>query len=76
MNYIFEMIKEIFATYLEIAPYLFIGLTFAGLLHILFNRDFILNHMGRNNFWSVLKASVLGCPYRCVPAVLYQQPYI
>lgn len=76
MNYIIELLKEILATYLEIAPYLLIGLSFAGLLHIIFNRDFILNHMGRNNFWSVLKASVLGvplplCSCGVIPTALY-----
>jgi len=62
MDYLSGLLKEIFSTYIEIAPYLLIGLSFAGLLHILFNKDFILNHLGKNDFWSVLKASVLGVP--------------
>jgi len=76
MNFISGLFKEVFSTYLEIAPYLLIGLSFAGLLHIIFNKDFILNHLGRNNFWSVLKASVLGvplplCSCGVIPTALY-----
>jgi uncharacterized protein len=76
MEYLFNLLKEILKTYLEIAPYLLIGLSFAGLLHVIFNRDFILNHLGQNNFWSVLKASVLGvplplCSCGVIPTALY-----
>jgi len=76
MDYLLGLLKEIYSTYMEIAPYLLIGLTFAGLLHILFNKDFILNHLGKNNFWSVLKASILGvplplCSCGVIPTALY-----
>jgi len=76
MDFFTGLSKEIFATYMEIAPFLFLGLAFAGLLHVIFNRDFILNHMGQNNFWSVLKASVLGvplplCSCGVIPTALY-----
>jgi len=49
-------------TYLEIAPYLLVGLFFAGLLHIFFKKDMIARHLGKNNFASVLKAALLGVP--------------
>ncbi|MFC1887618.1 SO_0444 family Cu/Zn efflux transporter [Candidatus Cloacimonadota bacterium] len=76
MEYLLGLLKEILSTYLEIAPYLLLGLSFAGLLHVIFNRDFILNHLGQNNFWSVLKASVLGvplplCSCGVIPTALY-----
>ncbi|MBN1327260.1 MAG: SO_0444 family Cu/Zn efflux transporter [Candidatus Cloacimonetes bacterium] len=54
--------KDIYLTYLEIAPYLFIGLSLAGLLHIFFKRDLIVRHLGKDNFLSVVKASLLGVP--------------
>lgn len=57
-----ELLNAIWQTYLEIAPYLFIGLAFAGLLHMVFRRDFIARHLGKNNVWSVIKAAVLGVP--------------
>ncbi len=57
-----DLLYDIWITYLKIAPYLFIGLTFAGLLHIFFKRDFIIRHLGKDDFLSVIKASILGVP--------------
>jgi hypothetical protein len=57
-----QLLNAIWKTYLEIAPYLFIGLAFAGLLHLVFRRDFIARHLGKNNLWSVIKAAILGVP--------------
>jgi len=59
---IVDLLNDIWQTYLKIAPYLFIGLTVAGLLHIFFKKDFIIKHLGKNNLLSVVKASVLGVP--------------
>ncbi|MCD4829932.1 MAG: permease [Candidatus Cloacimonetes bacterium] len=56
------LLNSIWVTYLDIAPYLFIGLFFAGLLHIFFRKDMIVRHLGKNNFWSALKAALLGVP--------------
>lgn len=56
------LLQAIWLTYLEIAPYLFIGLAFAGLLHMVFKRDFIAKHLGKNDIWSVIKAALLGVP--------------
>ncbi len=57
-----ELLQEIWGIYLEIAPYLFIGLTFAGLMHILLKGDFILKHLGKANIWSIIKAAIFGVP--------------
>jgi len=57
-----EVLQSIWLTYMDIAPYLFWGLTIAGLLHIFFRKDFILKHLGKSNLLSTLKASVLGVP--------------
>jgi hypothetical protein len=71
-----ELFYEIWQTYLQIAPYLFIGLTFAGLLHLFFKKDFIAKHLGQNNFLAVMKAAVLGvplplCSCGVIPTALY-----
>lgn len=59
----FNMImKEIYMVYLSLAPYLFIGLTFAGFLHIFVGTDLITKYMGKKGFWSSVKASLLGVP--------------
>ncbi|MCF7919019.1 MAG: SO_0444 family Cu/Zn efflux transporter [Candidatus Cloacimonetes bacterium] len=57
-----SLLKAIYQMYLEIAPYLFIGLTFAGLMHILLKGDFIYKQLGKKNFWSILKAALFGVP--------------
>jgi uncharacterized protein len=57
-----ELINEIWLTYVSIAPYLFIGLIFAGLLHVVFKKDFVAKHLGKNNLLSTIKAAILGVP--------------
>ncbi|MCD6176501.1 MAG: SO_0444 family Cu/Zn efflux transporter [Candidatus Cloacimonetes bacterium] len=57
-----KLLSEIFSTYISIAPYLFLGLVFAGLLHVVFKKDFVAKHLGKNNFFSVIKAAILGVP--------------
>ncbi|MCF7858422.1 MAG: SO_0444 family Cu/Zn efflux transporter [Candidatus Cloacimonetes bacterium] len=57
-----KLINDIWLTYLSIAPYLFLGLFFAGLLHVIFKKDFVAKHLGDNNIFSVIKAAILGVP--------------
>ena len=57
-----ELLKEILNTYVSITPYLFLGLIFAGLLHVVFKKEFVAKHLGKNNFLSVVKAAILGVP--------------
>ncbi len=57
-----RLLEAIYDTYLSISPYLFLGLIFAGLLHIIFKKDFVAKHLGKNNFFSVIKAAILGVP--------------
>jgi uncharacterized membrane protein YraQ (UPF0718 family) len=52
----------IYEVYLSIAPYLFIGLTFAGILHIFVGTEFITKYLGKKGFWSSVKAAMLGVP--------------
>lgn len=53
---------EIADVYLEMAPYLLLGLTFAGILHVVFSKEFVARHLGGNNLIAVLKAAILGVP--------------
>jgi len=71
-----QLFVEILDTYLDMAPYLFIGLFFAGLLHVVFKKDFIARHLGKNNMMSVIKAAILGvplplCSCGVIPTALY-----
>ncbi len=56
------ILQEIYSVYLSLAPYLFIGLTFAGALHIFVGTKLITRYMGKKGFWSSVKASLLGVP--------------
>jgi uncharacterized membrane protein YraQ (UPF0718 family)/copper chaperone CopZ len=57
-----NLIKAIVITFLQMAPYLLLGLTFAGILHVLFKKEFIVRHLGKNDFMSSVKAALLGVP--------------
>ena len=57
-----ELWQAIYGIYLEIAPYIFIGLTFAGLMHVLIKGNFIVDQLGKADIWSIIKAAILGIP--------------
>ncbi len=57
-----EITLKIVSTFIEMAPYLMLGLFFAGLLHIFFSKDLISKHLSGNPLTSSIKASVLGVP--------------
>jgi uncharacterized membrane protein YraQ (UPF0718 family)/copper chaperone CopZ len=44
------------------APYIFLGLFFGGLLHVFFKKELIFRHLGRQNTRSVITASLFGVP--------------
>jgi uncharacterized membrane protein YraQ (UPF0718 family)/copper chaperone CopZ len=46
----------------QFAPYLLLGLLFAGLLNAFVPRGFITKHLNGNKFWASVKASLLGVP--------------
>lgn len=46
----------------EMAPYLLFGFLVAGLLHLFLRQEEVIRHLAKNNFASVLKASLLGIP--------------
>lgn len=56
------LVTAIYEVYLSIAPFLFIGLTFAGILHIFVGTEFITKYLGKKGFWSSVKAAMLGVP--------------
>ena len=57
-----DIFYEIYTLYTEMAPFLFIGLFFAGVLYLFVKKDFIAKHIGKNDLISVIKASLLGVP--------------
>ena len=59
---ILSFMHEIYVLFVAIAPYLLLGLGMAGMLNFLFSKEWILKHIGTNNFSSVFKAVMVGIP--------------
>jgi len=62
MEYIQNYIEELWFLLLEMAPWLLLGLVFAGLLKVYFPQKHIDKYLGKSNFKSALNASLLGIP--------------
>jgi len=64
------MLTELFNNYLialwdltlEMSPYLLLGFLIAGLLHVYFPKEKVTRYLGKNNFSSILNASLIGIP--------------
>lgn len=76
LNSIYEILKATFYLFIEMAPYIMLGLIFVAILNYFFTKDLIVKHVGKNNFWSVLKAALFGvplplCSCGVVPSAVY-----
>jgi len=59
---ILAILNEAAKIFADMAPYLLLGIVFAGLLNIFFNKDMVAHQIGKNNLASVFKAALLGVP--------------
>ncbi|MCY1719075.1 SO_0444 family Cu/Zn efflux transporter [Prolixibacteraceae bacterium Z1-6] len=62
MAYIQSYIEELWFLLLEMAPWLLLGLIFAGLLKVYFPQKHIDKYLGKSDFKSAMNASLLGIP--------------
>jgi uncharacterized membrane protein YraQ (UPF0718 family)/copper chaperone CopZ len=62
VEYLRNFGSELLFILTEMSPYLLLGFFFAGLLHLLFPKKRVRQYMGKNNFMSILNASLLGVP--------------
>ncbi|TKG94029.1 heavy metal-associated domain-containing protein [Puteibacter caeruleilacunae] len=62
VEFIIKYLTELWDLTLEMAPWLIIGLVFAGVLKVYFPQKHINRFMGKSNTKSVLNASLLGIP--------------
>ena len=62
MGIIKSFFNESINLWLEVAPYLLMGMIIAGILHIFLGKSFINNHLGRGGLSSIVKATILGIP--------------
>lgn len=61
-EYIVKYFSELWFLLLEMAPWLLLGLIFAGLLKVYFPQKHIDRYLGKSNFKSSVNASLLGIP--------------
>ena len=62
MDFAQDIIITFWDLMVEMAPYLLLGFLIAGLLNGLIPKKYIVKHLGKSNFSSVLKASIFGIP--------------
>ncbi len=62
MSIITNFFKESISLWLEVSPYLLLGMTFAGLLHVLIGKAFISRQLGKGGLSSIVKATAIGVP--------------
>ncbi|UCG35489.1 MAG: permease, partial [Candidatus Omnitrophota bacterium] len=62
MSVIINFFKESISLWLEVSPYLLLGMTFAGLLHILIGKAFISHQLGKGGLSSIVKSTAIGIP--------------
>lgn len=60
--FILDIFSLIWVLFLEMAPYIMLGLLFVAFLNFFINKEFIIKHSGRNNFASTFKAALFGIP--------------
>jgi len=53
---------EALSLFARMAPYLILGVVFAGALHVLLPMGFVARHLGGNGLGAVLRAAILGVP--------------
>ena len=57
-----DLVGEVVYIFVEMAPYLLLGFTVAGILSVVVKKRFIARHVGKPGISAVVKASVLGVP--------------
>lgn len=57
-----DLLKELWIIFFDMSFYMTIGLLFAGILHLIFSKAWIIKHIGKNNFSSVFKSVLFGVP--------------
>jgi uncharacterized membrane protein YraQ (UPF0718 family) len=62
VEYIVEFLNALIDLSNAMAPYILLGLIIAGILHEVVPDSIVKNHLGKDSFWSVIKATLFGIP--------------
>ncbi len=73
---IYGILKETFLLFIDMSPYIVLGMLLAGILSVLISRETVSRHIGSHTFSSILKASLFGvplplCSCGVIPATVY-----
>lgn len=76
MNAIYEFILIFVTLFVEMSFYLLFGMLFVAFLYVILTKETIIKYLGKNNIFSVIKATLLGvplplCSCGVVPTVVY-----
>ena len=61
-NIILNIFRESWNILMDSSVYILFGILVARLLNVVLNPGFIINHMGKGRFSSVIKAAFFGVP--------------
>jgi uncharacterized protein len=61
-TYIAEYFKSVGELFVEMAPYILLGMTIAGALYVIISKGFVARHIGGHTFSAVFKAALFGVP--------------
>lgn len=62
MQFIYNFFEALITLSNAMAPYILFGLMFAGILHEIVPQDLVSKHLGKDNIFSVIKATLFGIP--------------
>lgn len=57
-----ELINNIWIVFVEMAPYLLLGISFVAILDLFVSKAFILKQVSKNNIGSIVKTAIFGIP--------------
>lgn len=79
-NYISLFFYEIYTLFIDMAPYLLLGVSVAGLLSVFIKKELVVSQIGDHSFASIIKSALLGvplplCSCGVIPTVSYLKKY-
>jgi len=61
-DFLLQFLQEVWEILFEAVPYLIFGFFMAGLLKAFIPDNWVAKHLGKDGFWNVIKAALIGIP--------------
>lgn len=77
-QFFLEFAAAVYHLFLDMAPYLILGMTLTGILSVMLKKEFVSRQIGGNSLLAVIKASLFGvplplCSCGVLPTALFMQ---